>query len=264
VTFIPLAHDSVDRDGIEEWYIDYGQIGNVHIPIDEYDEVVMIVSPVEATYTATADYFQDYVYPYIYTVDRVDEVAEESIEIEETQSDSYEIFADVDSNDHYAEAIEYLKENSIIGGYPDGSFLPEGSLNRAELLKILVEGVGISPDESMYADCFDDVADDWYAKYVCYAKEQGWIQGYADGTFKPAQEVNKVEAIKMMLEVFNVTVVNYEEIPLNDVIASEWYANYIYTAYSLGLLEEESGAYGVGDSILRGQVSENLYRLLTI
>lgn len=266
VTLIPISHHSIDRDGIEEWYVDYADIGNVNIPIDDYDEVVMIVSPVEATYTATPDFFQDYVYPYIYTVDRVDEVDNSDITyIEDTTGlIKSEIFSDVFEGDQYAEAIEFLKDNAIIGGYPDGSFQPYGSLNRAELLKILVEGAGITPSEEMFSNCFSDVTDDWYAKYVCYAEAQGWVEGYSDGSFKPAQEVNKVEAIKMMLEVFDVDVLDYQSIPLTDVVSSEWYASYIYTAYSLSLLEEESGEYGAGDSILRGEVSENLYRLLVL
>jgi len=72
-----------------------------------------------------------------------------------------------------AEAINFLKENGIISGYSDGTFKPTNPLNRAELLKILVEGVGYSPDENVYKNCFSDVKEDWYAKYVCYAKEQG-------------------------------------------------------------------------------------------
>ena len=67
-------------------------------------------------------------------------------------------------------------------------------------MKILIEATGITPDPSIYNNCFPDVASDWYAPYVCYAKEQNWVQGYEDGAFKPVNNVNKVEAIKMLVE----------------------------------------------------------------
>ncbi len=175
---------------------------------------------------------------------------------------SIEIFTDVNTSSDNAAAIDYLKTSGIISGYSDGSFKPKNSLNRAELLKILVEGTGYSPDETVYKNCFPDVKADWYAKYVCYAKEQGWISGYPDGTFKPSNNVNKAEALKMLLEVFVVDLQTPEENPFKDVFKNEWYATYIYTAKSMGLLEETGQNYSPGTNITRGQISENIYRLL--
>ena len=96
-------------------------------------------------------------------------------------------------------AIEYLFEKDVISGYPDGSFQPNTGLNRAELLKILVGGKGIKPSDG-FRDCFPDVQNQWFARFVCYAKEQNWVQGYKDGTFEPSSLVNKAEAIKMLVE----------------------------------------------------------------
>lgn len=184
-------------------------------------------------------------------------------EYENEDDDTYEeqIFSDLVSSDENADAISYLYEEGIISGYSDGSFKPENSLNRAELLKILVEGKGITPDENEYSNCFPDVTSDWYAKYVCYAKEEGWVEGYPDGTFLPSSYVNKVEAVKMLLEVFDVEADEPSSSPYSDVPTSEWYAKYIVKAQELGLLEE-SGAYSPASSITRGGVSENIYRLL--
>jgi hypothetical protein len=111
-------------------------------------------------------------------------------------------FSDLESgHDNYI-AIEYLVSSGTLEGYSDGTFLPEKEVNRAELMKMLVAGQEISPDESLYKNCFSDVTTDWYAKYVCYAKEMGWVNGYSDGTFKPASTVNKVEALKMIIQAY--------------------------------------------------------------
>lgn len=176
--------------------------------------------------------------------------------------DEVEIFTDVNLNTTNSEAISFLKNAGIVSGYSDGSFKPNNPLNRAELLKILIEGLGVDPNESTYKNCFPDVKSDWFAKYVCYAKENGWVSGYADGTFKPGNNVNKVEAMKMLLEVFDVETEYPVANPFVDISKDEWFSNYIYTAKKMGILEEAGGNYWPSMEIRRGQISENIYRLL--
>ena len=185
--------------------------------------------------------------------------------VEEFQNYNFsdvQTFSDVDLDNPNADAILYLQTVGIVEGYSDGTFRPTNPLNRAELLKILVEGVGLSPDGNYYKNCFPDVKEDWYAKYVCYAKDRGWIEGYPDGTFKPASNVNKAEALKMLLEVFGVDTEKPVVKPYDDVAVYEWFAPYVGTAKDLGLLEETGNHYWPGADITRGQISENLYRLL--
>jgi V8-like Glu-specific endopeptidase len=183
-------------------------------------------------------------------------------DIQDYDYDEVQIFTDVDFNSKNAEAINFLKNSGVISGYPDGSFKPLNSLNRAELLKILVEGMGYSPDENIYKNCFPDVKADWYAKYVCFAKEQGWVSGYPDSTFKPGNFVNKAEALKMLLETFEIQTSIPKINPYSDVPKEEWYSKYVHTASNIGLLEETGTHYWPGADITRGQISENIYRLV--
>lgn len=158
-------------------------------------------------------------------------------------------------------AISYLYDNGIVEGYPDGTFKPDNNLTRAELMKILVLGAGYDPDENEYNGCFPDVGTDWFARYVCFAYENGWVEGYEDGEFKPGNNVLKVEALKMLLEIFSVRLNYFPESPFEDVGLDQWYSTYVITAAGLNLLEEE-GSYNPGDLITRGGVSENIYRLI--
>ena len=90
-------------------------------------------------------------------------------------------FTDV-STENDEVAINYLFDANIVDGYVDMTYRPNNSINRAELLKILVESrVDNVPIGGR--NCFNDVAEDWYAKYVCYAKTEEWINGYGDGNF---------------------------------------------------------------------------------
>ena len=159
-------------------------------------------------------------------------------------------------------AIQYLYDNDIVEGYPDGTFRPENMLVRAELMKILVLGAGYNPSIAEYNGCFPDVQDEWFSPYVCFAKSKGWVQGYEDGTFKPGNNVKKGEAIKMLLEIFEVELDTAGIDPYTDTPVTEWYGPYISTAKEMGLLEETGPFYYPGIYIARGQVSENIYRLL--
>ena len=49
-------------------------------------------------------------------------------------------FPDVRSTSYAYPAIRALRESGVIVGYPDGTFRPGNTVNRAELLKILMEG----------------------------------------------------------------------------------------------------------------------------
>src|SRR3989338_3461544 len=100
--------------------------------------------------------------------------------------EAQDIFEDLNSDDPSMEAIESLYDSGVIQGYDAATFRSTNTINRAEFLKIVVEAVTDNPTGS---DCFSDVGDDWYAKYVCYAKAQGYISGYDDGTFKPGAAI---------------------------------------------------------------------------
>ncbi len=172
-------------------------------------------------------------------------------------------FSDLASDDKNKDAIDYLQEQNVINGYSDGTFKPDNNINRAELLKILLEAKGVSPSVDNYKDCFPDVGIEWFAPYVCYAKNQGWVNGYSDGYFRPADYVSKVEAIKMILEVNNVGVSD-DESAFDDVSGDQWFAPYVVRAEELGLLEESGDFFYPGDKIKRKGVAENIFRLIVV
>ncbi len=140
-------------------------------------------------------------------------------------------YPDVPLSHRGAVAIHSLQAADIMRGYPDGSFGPEVTLNRAELMKLLVESSVGAEEAEGYGDCFPDVAAEWYAAYVCYAAKQEWVSGYPDGTFQPGRSVNTAEALKMI-----VGSRGYDIVP-PDVAAGTapfgtgaWFAPYISTA----------------------------------
>ena len=67
----------------------------------------------------------------------------------------------------YRHSIQALWERNIISGYGNHTFGPDNNITRAELLKIVLEAS--STDVGNQTGCFDDIQDEWFAKYVCYA-----------------------------------------------------------------------------------------------
>lgn len=128
--------------------------------------------------------------------------------------------------------ISILTNLGAVGGYPDGTFQPGKTVNRAEFLKIVfLSNPSVVAVDDDADDCFPDVrASDWFSSYVCLAKRRGDVAGYPDGLFRPANTVNYAEALKMLVEIY--------DLDLPEPAANErwaWYTAYLRAAEDEGL-----------------------------
>ena len=195
---------------------------------------------------------------------------------EDLLSSGMQSFPDVSTEHHNYLAVEWMSDEGTIQGYQDGTFGPDLSVNRAELMKMVVL-MGVDNVDESYANCFPDVKDEWFARYVCYANEMGWIDGYPDGTFKPGNNVNRVEALKIILNATipadqwpDPTEVDMDvEMPV-DFDMEAWYGGYVRFAIVKELVDEwhmtenQDGSlnyYPSGD-FTRKEVAEMLFRIM--
>jgi hypothetical protein len=146
------------------------------------------------------------------------------------------LFTDIAVDSPYMEALRYLYEENIMKGYPDGSFQPDKTVNRAELLKVIIVALGEPKNINEHKKCFTDVNEEWFAPYGCYAKWKGWVKGYGDGGFHPSNDVTRVEALKMMLEAYGIDLVNapMEGSDFTELSADDWYSTYVWTTEKNG------------------------------
>jgi rare lipoprotein A len=100
---------------------------------------------------------------------------------------------------------------------------------------------------------FSDVASN-HPNYeaINYLQENGIIEGYSDQTFRPAQPVNRAEAIKIILlgsDLFVPEIQDQEIFP--DVIYGTWYAKYVLKAKNLGIVngDSDTGMFRPGDTV---------------
>ena len=216
---------------------------------------VLVIEPVKTT-----KYFTDETDPEV--TEGIVTTLEEGIGLEDA-------FTDVGANDKYYDAIKYLKDEGIIGGYADGSYKPNSTINRAEFTKIIMGSVSTSEElqncaanYTMVTDynvtLFTDVNFEmvggnepvWYFDYVCMAKLNEVIQGYEDGSFKPAQDINFVEAAKIITKAMGYQM---------DAETTPWYMGYVTELETRNAIP--TAIAGFDHKITRGEMAEIAYRL---
>lgn len=175
------------------------------------------------------------------------------------------VFPDVPQGHMYQESVEQLVNAGVVNGNPDGNFYPDRAVNRAEMLKMLYVAKGLQADESS-RNCFSDV-EGWYELYVCDAAARRFVAGYSDGTFRPGNEVNRVEALKMIQEVFGLTVDEISEsdreiVQFVDISVAAWYTKYLVNAYEVGILPiagQDPSRFYPDAPLKRGEATAMIY-----
>jgi len=111
-------------------------------------------------------------------------------------------YSDVSDNAWYTPYIMAATANGIVEGYADGSFKPESTVNKVEMLKIILEtaGVdlsGVDTSEQLFSDIAVDESTDWYRKYAYYAYNMGLIDIEGD-EFNPAEGMLREDVILVL------------------------------------------------------------------
>ena len=118
----------------------------------------------------------------------------------ENISGSKSSFTDVSSSLWYANYVAYLEKYDIIVGYDDGTFKPEEHITRAEFLTMCVRFYSLFDKVSSgNSNKFTDVSSShWAYKFINNATAMDWIKGYADGTFKPDNNITRAEVVAIV------------------------------------------------------------------
>lgn len=104
-------------------------------------------------------------------------------------------FSDVSADAWYGKAVSTLNAMGVLKGYEDGSFRPNANITRAELATIAVRFFH-APEITVNA--FSDIAGHWARSAINAAAQLGIVNGYEDGTFRPANNITRAETIQMV------------------------------------------------------------------
>ena len=157
---------------------------------------------------------------------------------------------------------EYTKPYAA--GYPDGTFLPDNNITRAELAAMIARLSYGDDIPSSYVASFPDVAADaWYSKYIGYLEGLNVLTGYNDGTFQPENTITRSEVCTVIAKAQKMSLLTYEEGLFSDVEADYWASQYIATLEANGIISGYAdGSFGPVSPITRAETVAIINRVL--
>ena len=108
---------------------------------------------------------------------------------------TYNTFPDVNEGYWANTAISTMASLGVINGRNSGLFDPDAYITRAEFAAICARFDDSGVDG---ITTFTDTVGHWAEDEISRAAALGWIQGYADGTFRPNQYITRAQAVTMI------------------------------------------------------------------
>lgn len=173
-------------------------------------------------------------------------------------------FPDVGIDTPYGGAAAFLRLRDIVSGFPDGNFKPQEPVNRAQAAKMLLLGSRrpITRDIPPHF-AFDVPTKAWFAPYIVSSKQQGIMNGYDNGTFRPEQNIVRSEFFKMLSIAFHLQA--KQKSNYTDVERASWYAYYADTAETYGALLPDGSQTFQGDRVVtRGEAAFAIARIIQL
>ena len=109
-----------------------------------------------------------------------------------TKTNSY---SDVAADAWYNHAVSTLSAMGIVKGDSHGKFNPNAPITRAEFAAIAAR---FDDKADTTAVDFSDIASHWAKDEISAAANNGWINGYTDGTFRPNNKITRAEAMTLV------------------------------------------------------------------
>ena len=180
-------------------------------------------------------------------------------------------FSDLAGYSSAIPAIEFLRENNVIGGYSDGTFRPTAPTSRAAYAAMVCRLFGFKAEvtDAPYPDVSKD---SWCAETAAAARKYGVIYGDKNGNFNPTASVTKQQAVVMLQRAMESA---GKEVPTTSITIlrnygdSERIASYARSAMAnmiaLGVVEADYfGNLRPDAPITRAEMATILYRLLIL
>jgi len=132
-------------------------------------------------------------------------------------------FTDV-TQSHWAKTyIDEATARGVISGYPDGTFLPDKEMNRAEFATLLWNMAG-KPKTRANLPFADVTVGDWYYNQIAWAYENGYIAGVTEKEFRPMALVTREQAMTILYRYASNPDAGYAMIGYTDVADISSYA----------------------------------------
>jgi hypothetical protein len=182
-------------------------------------------------------------------------------------------FADVQEDYWAYTEIQTLTDKQIVKGNGVNKFFPNQKVTRAQFTTLLVRALKLQSGE--FKGAFSDVKEtDWFAKDIETAEEAGIVNGYNDGTFKPADYISREQMVLMLMNANQYATdklttdiskgVSIDDFSDNAKISS-WAIDSVKAAYDLGILSGRSDStFAPKMNATRAEAAKVLYMALEL
>ena len=170
-------------------------------------------------------------------------------------------FFDVLSYSWYYEEVRNACRQKLMYGIGNGLFGPDNYVDRAQAAQIIVNMTGMS-DEAIENKFSDISADDWYAQAVLWTTNEGIMDGFADGTFRPREKITKENLLVYLYRYMKKPAIGTDYLSgYSDAyllseegrVAMEW-------GIANGIVQGYNGALGASNNIPRSEIAAILMR----
>ncbi|MCL2402025.1 MAG: S-layer homology domain-containing protein [Oscillospiraceae bacterium] len=109
-------------------------------------------------------------------------------------------FSDVELQNWFNNAVSTMSNANIFDGFPNGTFVPNQPITRAEMTAVVVRFMEQMDGTHLLANHFNDIASHWAAEYINTAAVNGWVQDLhgRDGAFYPDRPITRAEVAAMI------------------------------------------------------------------
>lgn len=168
-------------------------------------------------------------------------------------------FTDWDEVEH-KDAVALCVDLGIINGKPDGSFDPNGTLDRASWAKLVYFTATGDDNADAYlgtATGMKDIAGNWAESYINYLVANKYVSGDGLGNYLPSGTVTVAAGLKTML-----TVLGYDADDRGYQNDAAWAGNVITDAKRSGLMDEIDRKNTANVNLTRDNAAQIVYNAL--
>jgi uncharacterized repeat protein (TIGR02543 family) len=178
-------------------------------------------------------------------------------------------FDDINGSHWASGFIWFLSARMIVNGMGNGLYDPEGSITRAQFIKMLTcmtPGIDLSSVPS--AGFLDVSPDDWYAKYIDWGNENNIVFGYGNGCFGPNDPITREQMCCMIARYckylgYELGEINSSKIFLDQDSISSWAVDDVDALQKSGLIEgDDNNMFNPQALSTRAQAAAIVCRLL--
>lgn len=159
-----------------------------------------------------------------------------------------------------AQTLQTYRDQGI--AINDIRFEPDRNVTRAEFVKMLVRSLScrytFEGTDSKFSDIHSDA---WYAEYITFAVNHGWINGYGDGTFRPDAPISRAEAAKILANAIQLPQDPKAQTSFVDIPKTSTFVPYIEALKSKKIIAGKTKTtYEPDAKISRTEVSRLIYK----